>query len=169
MKTQWTRTAAGAACLALSLTSGIASARPTASSAVDATKHLLRAYVAGDARTIAALADPGVTVYGSDLAEIVRGRPALLRMMSDDRRLWGTAARFGAMRDLSVVATDDLTSLVFDAPFRVRRGSDTIVRFSMVWRAEDGAWRLIQSSNGVPTRGRSARELLAGGSAGPAP
>ena len=33
------------------------------------------------------------------------------------------------------------------------------IRFATVWRKEGGAWRLVQSSNVVPTTGQSAADL----------
>lgn len=142
-----------------------ASAAPVVAGAAPAvtaqTRLFLDAYARGDRAAVLRLVDgDAVTVYGSDAAEIFRGRAGVATMLDDDRRLWGGAARIGSMKHVSVVERGDLASIFFDADFLMRNRPAIPVRFAMVWRRARGVWRLVQSANVVPTQNQSAALLL---------
>lgn len=103
---------------------------------------------------------PESYVYGSDEAEFIVGRDALEHMFANDIRLWQGTAKFGALRNVSSIRSRDLATMFFDVPFSVGGRPSVTVRFAMVWRREPDGWRLVQSSNVVPTKGQSAEELL---------
>lgn len=127
---------------------------------VEAAKSFLTAYVSGDkARVLAMTSDRDLHVYGSDESEVFSGKAALSRMFDLDQKLWSGVARFDGVRNMSAVCEGDLASLIFDDTFIL--GERRVpVRFAQTWRREDGAWKLVQSSNVVPTVGQSAAELL---------
>ncbi len=127
---------------------------------VEAAKTFLAAYVANDRVAVLAMtSDRDLHVYGSDESEIFEGKAALSHMLDLDHKLWSGAARFDGMRNLSAVCEGGLASLIFDDTFVLgeRRVS---VRFAQAWRRENGVWKLVQSSNVVPTVGQSAAQLL---------
>ena len=115
-----------------------------------------------------ALIDPNIRLYGSDVAEIYSGREGAGKMFDMDTRLWGGAAHFGDLRAISECRSGDLATLFFDVPLRVASRPERVVRFATLWRYSDGAWRLIQSANMVPTVGQSAEALLEKGPYGDA-
>lgn len=127
------------------------------------TRLFLDAYARGDRATVLGLVDrAAVTVYGSDEDEVFTGAAAVATMLENDQRLWGGPATIGPMEHVTVAANGDLASVFFDAPFAVHGGPSIAVRFATVWRRSPGGWRLVQSSNVVPTRGQSAARLLRG-------
>jgi hypothetical protein len=127
-------------------------------------KALLDAYAKGDEPAVMAVIDPNIRLYGSDVAEIYSGREGAGKMFDMDTRLWGSDARFGDLRAISEIRSGDLATLFFDVPFSVANRPEILVRFATLWRYSDGAWRLIQSADMVPTAGQSAEELLEKGS-----
>jgi ketosteroid isomerase-like protein len=109
-----------------------------------------------------ALVDDGSVAYGSDAAEVFRGKPAIAEMLRQDALLWRGSATIGEMRDVSVIEQGDLATIFFNAPFRVGNREPVPVRFSMVWRREKGQWLVVQSQSAAVTEGQSAAALLAG-------
>jgi hypothetical protein len=107
------------------------------------------------------MADPGITIYGSDVAEVFHGREALATMMTNDQRLWSGHATIGDLKDVSVRQSGGLAVIFFQADFTVVGRLAVPIRFAMTWQLRDGRWLLVQSSNAVPTKGQSAAELLA--------
>lgn len=157
------------ACLLASIAFLQVSCAVPASSSVAATEgpeiearvaQLLTAYAANDQEGIVRMLDPaGVTVFGSDLSEVVRTPGGLRQLMSDDFALWGSAA-FGPIQDLDLRVQGGLATAFFHAPFSAGGRPPVPVRFSTVWRKAGGQWLLTQSANTVPTTRSSARELL---------
>jgi ketosteroid isomerase-like protein len=157
----------------LGLTAGLAScagpaairgeAEPRARDIAEVTqrvRQLLAAYASNDVDSVLRLCDAAsVVVYGSDASEIARGAAALRDMMAADFKLWG-AASFGEPTDLDVRQDGNLASAFFNVQFTVGGQRPVPVRMAMVWHRMRGEWRLIQSSNTVPTVGSSAIELL---------
>ena len=127
---------------------------------VNQTRLFLDAYARGDRTTVLSFVEETVTVYGSDVAEIVHGRAALEKMITDDHRLWGDTAHIGLMEHISVIEGKGLASIFFDAPFSAGGQSSVPVRFALTWRHSRKGWQLVQSSNVVPTQGQSATDLL---------
>jgi hypothetical protein len=126
------------------------------------TRIFLDAYARGDQSTVLGLVDGDeITVFGSDVAEICHGSTAVSRLLSDDLRLWGGTAHIGPMEHVSIAQSGGLASIFFNAPFSAGGRAPLPVRFSMVWRHTGKGWRLVQSSNVVPTQGQSAAQLLA--------
>ncbi len=122
---------------------------------------LLDAYARGDRAAVLSMVDgDSVTIYGSDAAEIFHGAAAIGKMLDDDQRLWGGAAKIGTMEHVTTVKEGNLASIFFDAPFSAGGRPAVPVRFAMVWKRSGKKWLLVQSSNVVPTRGQSAEELL---------
>jgi SnoaL-like domain len=120
----------------------------------------LDAYATGDWKTVrAGLSKHDVNVYGSDVSEFGIGEAGVKAMFDNDQKLWRGSGRFGAASQLSSVTSGRLAALFFNRVFEVG-GQKMVVRFSTVWRLESGAWKLVQSSNVVPTKGHSAAEIL---------
>jgi SnoaL-like domain len=152
--------------MAMLLTAGLtatpAFAKPTDIAAQ--TRLLLDAYARGDRSTVLGLIDENsITVYGSDFAEVCHGSAAFETLLSNDLRLWGGPAHIGAMEHVSIIETDGMASIFFDAPFSAGGRPPLPVRFAMVWRRTGDEWRLVQSSNVAPTQGQSAAQLLGAG------
>jgi ketosteroid isomerase-like protein len=125
------------------------------------TRLFLDAYARGDRATLLRLVDgDAVTIYGSDADEIFRGRAGIAIMLDNDRLVWAGSARIGPMEHVSVIERDGLATIFFDADFSLRSRPKVPVRFAMVWRRSRGEWRLVQSSNVVPTEHQSAALLL---------
>ena len=119
----------------------------------------LDAYAAGDEPAVmGALSGGALHMYGSDVSEVAEDRAGVKRIFDADQRLWQHSASWGAVSHLSSVGDGGVCSLFFDRVFKVG-GREVPVRFAMVWVKEDGAWRLAQSSNTVPTIGQSAEAL----------
>jgi ketosteroid isomerase-like protein len=126
------------------------------------TRIFLDAYARGDRSTVLGLVNGDeITVFGSDVAEICHGSAEVSRLLSNDLRLWGGPAHIGPMEHVSIAQSGGLASIFFDAPFSAGGRAPLPVRFSMVWRRTGKGWRLVQSSNVVPTQGQSAAQLLA--------
>jgi hypothetical protein len=122
--------------------------------------QLLHAYAANDPAAVLGMLDPrGFTIYGSDVAEVVRDEAGLRQLMADDFALWKTA-RFGAPANLDIRVEGTAASAFFDVPFSAGGRPPVTVRFGTSWRRDDGRWVLMQGSNTVPTTGSSAHQLL---------
>jgi hypothetical protein len=122
-------------------------------------RALLAAYAANDQTGVLRFADPQeLTVFGSDIAELIRTPGQLRRLMDDDFAVWHFV-RFGEIRDLDIRISNDLATAYFHVPFSVGGRAELIVRFATTWRRRDGGWKLTQAANTVPTVGSSAREL----------
>jgi ketosteroid isomerase-like protein len=123
-------------------------------------QQLLTAYAADDTKAVLALVETNhLSLYGSDIAEVVKSDEELATMMTDDFALWRTA-RFGAIQDLSVRVGGELATAFFDVPFSVGDRPPVLVRFATVWHRVGARWLLTQSSNCVPTVGSSAKAIL---------
>lgn len=120
----------------------------------------LHAYAAGNEQDVLSFVTTGQPhIYGSDEAEAVDSREGFAAMLKADHKLWNGIVSFGPMRNVSEERSGNLATIFFDAGFQLG-GREVPVRFSMVWRREHGAWKLVQSSNVVPTTGQTATELL---------
>lgn len=151
---------AAGAVLTFCLFATVASSRPDDDASVITAVHsLLGRYASHDSAGVIALLDPqGFVVYGSDAAEKVETIPALVELMNADFRLWHTAA-FGEIQDVSTVVDGSLATAYFQVPFSAGGRPPVLVRFSTTWRKVNGAWRLRQSANTVPTVGMAASTL----------
>jgi hypothetical protein len=146
---------------ALILAVSIATARAQDSPIQKRTQEFLNAYVKGDGNLVLSLIDPkNVTMYGSDVAEVVHGSYALLHLLDSDQKLWGGSARIGPMEHVSVVESRSLASIYFDVPFSVAGRPPLPLRMTALWKREGGKWLLVQSSNAVVSEHQSAEELL---------
>jgi ketosteroid isomerase-like protein len=125
------------------------------------TRHFLDSYLRGDTAAVMAVVDDGSVAYGSDAAEVFRGKMAIAEMLRQDALLWRGSATIGEMRDVSVIEQGDLATIFFNAPFRVGNREPVPVRFSMVWKREKGQWLVVQSQSAAVTEGQSAAALLA--------
>jgi ketosteroid isomerase-like protein len=145
----------------LVVSSCISTTRTPSRSVEDTAAEFLRAYAAGNHDAVMrVIADDSIHVYGSDVAEVVTTKAGLQAMFDADQQLWRGTASFGSMRNVSSVAAGSLVTLFFDAPFIVGGHPEVIVRFATVWRRDGASWKLVQSTNVVPTVGQSAAELL---------
>ncbi len=98
-------------------------------------------------------------VYGSDVSEFSDSIAAFKTMFDNDQKLWRGAASFGEISQASEFDEGRVASLFFTREFKL--GNNVLrVRFATVWHKENGRWKLIQSSNAVPTVGQSAVEIL---------
>uniref|UniRef100_A0A0S6YYX6 SnoaL-like domain-containing protein n=1 Tax=Mizugakiibacter sediminis TaxID=1475481 RepID=A0A0S6YYX6_9GAMM len=123
---------------------------------------MLDAYARGDKATVMSMVDPhDIHVYGTDISEVAADPAAFERMFEADQKLWGGKAKFGEMSHVSTIRTRNLATLFFDISFSVGSQPPLQVRFATVWRREHGMWKLVQSTNAVPTVGQSASEILA--------
>jgi ketosteroid isomerase-like protein len=124
------------------------------------TRGFLDAYVHGDTDTILQSIDNDAVVYGSDAGEVFRGRAGVATMMREDAQLWRGSATIGDMTDVSVVEQGDLSTIFFNAPFRVGNREPVPVRFCLIWKRSGGHWLLVQSQSAALTQGQSAAALL---------
>ncbi len=125
------------------------------------TQAFLDVYALGDREVILTLIDQkNVIMFGSDLAEIVHGSDALLKLLTADQRLWGGTAHFGAMEHVSLVQNHSFASIFFDISFSVGGRPPVPVRVAAVWKQEGKRWLLVQSSNALVSEHQSAIELL---------
>lgn len=149
-------------CLAAAVVvAGPAGARTAdCSKAVSLTRAFLDSYVHGDGRAVAAMVEPDVVIYGSDVRELFRGPEGVRKMLAGDQALWKGAAKIGELQQLTATSGADLCVVTFHAPFALGARAPVLVRFTMVWRQGEKGWRLAQSANSTPTVGESADELL---------
>jgi ketosteroid isomerase-like protein len=127
------------------------------------TRTFLDAYARDDTAAVLPLLDADrITVYGSDISEIVHGHAAFLVLMADDARLWQGSAHIGAMQHISTVVSGNMATIFFDATFAVGNRPGVPIRCALVWQRHGNRWLLRQAANVVPTTGQSAEELLAG-------
>jgi len=127
----------------------------------DRTRLFLDAYAKDDRQTVLKLVDHSqVTMYGSDVAEVVYGADALLKLMDSDQKLWGGTAHMGPMNHVSITETKGLATIFFDVTFSVGGRPPIPVRVAAVWKREGKSWLLVQSSNSVVTEHQSAGDLL---------
>lgn len=127
------------------------------------TRQFLDAYARGDKAAVLSQLDPSIVMYGSDAAELFRGPDAVAGLLDLDQKLWGGSATIGEIKDLTVTEGSDLRVATFHAPFSVGGRPPLPVRFTMVWKRSPDGWRLVHSTNTVPTTGQSAEALLKGG------
>jgi hypothetical protein len=125
---------------------------------------LLDRYAANDQKGVIAMLDPNrITIFGSDLKEVVKTNDAVSRLMTDDFTLWHSA-KFSDVRDVDVRMSDRMATTFFVASFYPGGSPNPVpVRFAMTWRNANGEWLLTQSANSVPTVGQSAAEILGKG------
>ncbi|HZZ30410.1 MAG TPA: nuclear transport factor 2 family protein [Phenylobacterium sp.] len=135
-------------------------ARAAGETLTDRTRAFLDAYARGDEVAVMGMVEPGITIFGSDLAEVAHGREGVSTMLANDQKLWGGHARIGEIEHLAVVDDAALSAMTFDAPFTLAGRPPVMVRFSLVWRKSASGWRLAQGANATPTTGQSAAELL---------
>jgi ketosteroid isomerase-like protein len=121
----------------------------------------LDAYAAGDKAAVMNAVEPNVQLYGSDVSEVYKGAQGASDMFDADMKLWGGTARFGTMWHVSGVRDGHLASIMFDVPFTAAKNPTVTVRFAMVWALDGGDWKLVQSSNAVPTVGQRASDKVA--------
>jgi hypothetical protein len=125
------------------------------------TQDFLNAYIGGDRNLVLSLIDPkDVTMFGSDVAEVVHGSDALLHLLDADQKLWGGSARIGPMEHVSVVENRSLASIYFDVSFSIAGRPPLPLRMTALWKREGGKWLLVQSSNAVVSEHQTAEELL---------
>lgn len=148
--------------LAVCVATGLAaSAGGQSSSIEEKTRRFLDAYASGDRQKVLSLIDrTNIVMYGSDLAEVVRGSDAVLKLLDEDQRLWGGTARMGEMEHVSTIESKGLASIVFNVSFSVGGRPPIPVRVVAVWKRVGKEWLLVQSSNSVVTEHQSAEELL---------
>ena len=120
----------------------------------------LEAYMRDDSATVLRSIDKDTIVYGSDIAEVFRGRQEIDQMLRDDARLWGGKARLGEPKDVTVYKQKALTTIFFNTTFTLGDRAPIPVRFCFVWRRSGDHWMLVQEANAVVTTGQSARALL---------
>jgi hypothetical protein len=122
--------------------------------------ELLARYASNDQEGVISMLDTsGFTLYGSDVAELVRTPAGVRELMTNDFALWQTA-KFEAIQDLDVVLQGAVATAYFHVPLSVGGRPPILVRISTTWRRVDGEWLLAQSANTVPTTGSSAAELV---------
>lgn len=126
----------------------------------DQTRQFLDAYAHGDLKMVLSMTAPTITVYGSDIDEVFTGKAGVKKMLQDDMKLWNGSAEIGEMQRVSVVEKGDFASIFFNATFRLQGRDPMPLRFAMVWQRSEKGWKLVQSSNVVPTQGQSAEKLL---------
>jgi hypothetical protein len=110
---------------------------------------LLQRYANNDQAGVLAMLDPErLTVFGSNLTEVVRTPQQLEALMNRDFGLWQSAT-FTHIRDIDTRSDGTLatTYLVFD--FSAANGPTVPIRFSSTWRKVKGEWLLTQSASAV--------------------
>jgi ketosteroid isomerase-like protein len=119
---------------------------------------LLAAYARKDLAGMMALVDSGgVTVFGTDSAEVVRGARAFEQLMRSDFAQWDSSS-FETPRNVSIARSGTLATAFFEVGWTAYRGGGSgryLLRFATTWmRGADRNWRLRQSMNAVATTGR---------------
>jgi len=110
---------------------------------------LLYRYSQNDQPGVLAMLDPDrLTVFGSNLTEIIRSSDQLRGLMTRDFEQWGSAS-FSDVRDVDVRVEGNLATAYFVLTFSAARGPTLPIRFSTTWRKVNGEWLLTQSANSV--------------------
>jgi hypothetical protein len=82
------------------------------------TQAFVEAYVRGDFQAVQRMIDSReISMYGSDVTEIVHGADGVQHLMMLDQKVWGGAARVGQMQRVSVVEGEEMATVFFDLPF----------------------------------------------------
>jgi hypothetical protein len=154
-----------AGCLAPLIFAGTAHAQTAEASLLSQANAYLDAYVAGNWGAVsAALSSKPIAIYGSDLSEFATSREAFKAEFDADQALWRGGASLGETSQVSEFHDGPVATLFFTREFKI--GGRTLpVRFATVWHLERGQWKLVESSNAVPTVGQSAAEILKGNAA----
>jgi len=105
------------------------------------------------------------TFFGSDAAEVVKTRREWEELMRNDWQLFETI-RFGEPRNIAVQISRDrhLASIVYevtDISMVEGKNIESLDRFAMTLRKEDGAWRIVHGMTAVGTKGESSAEIAA--------
>src|SRR5437763_1549471 len=108
-------------CLVLLVVSAHASIAqsPQDASTESRTRAFLDAYARNDAATVLQAIDQQTVIYGSALAEILRGVDGAQTLMKLDAQLWHGAASIGPMRDVSITTSGSISSILCNADFKL--------------------------------------------------
>jgi hypothetical protein len=110
-------------------------------------------------------ASPDFIFFGSDAAEVIRGRHAWEDLMQNDWQLF-EKTKFGDPGYLAIQISDDgnLASAVYEVPdvsLVKGRKVESLDRFAITMRKENGAWRIVQGITAVATAGESSADMVA--------
>jgi ketosteroid isomerase-like protein len=126
-----------------------------------------QAYERKDLATLSTMLTTGddFMFFGSDAAEVVKTRREWEELMRNDWRLFETI-RFGEPRNISVQISRDrqLASIVYevtDISMVEGKNIESLDRFAMTMRKEDGAWRIVHGMTAVATKGESSAGIVA--------
>jgi SnoaL-like domain len=103
--------------------------------------------------------------FGSDAREVITSRREWEDLMKNDWQLFETT-KFGIRRHLAIQISDDgtLASAVYEVPdvsLVEGKSVESLDRFAMTVRKENGTWRIVQGMTAVATRGDSSAEIVA--------
>jgi hypothetical protein len=116
---------------------------------------LLNRYASNDQDGVVEMLDPaGVTLLGTDLAEVIHTPAELRALMTADFRLW-TSAKFTDLREFDFRGSSSLATAFFVVSFSAAGGPPIPIRINTTWRKVGDTWFLSQSANSVPTVGQS--------------
>ncbi|PYU66668.1 MAG: hypothetical protein DMG49_21415 [Acidobacteria bacterium] len=104
------------------------------------------------------------TFFGSDAAEVTRSRHDWEYLMQKDWQLFETT-KFGEPRNLAIQISDDrnLASAVYevqDVSLIEGKNVESLDRFAITMRKENGDWRIVQGMTAVATVGESSAEIM---------
>jgi ketosteroid isomerase-like protein len=105
------------------------------------------------------------TFFGSDAAEVVMTRREWEDLMQNDWQLFETI-RFGVPSNVAIQISADkqLASIMYevtDISLVGGKNVESLDRFAMTMRKENGAWRIVHGMTAVATKGESSAEIVA--------
>lgn len=140
----------------LALAPAASAASPTV---VEEANAFMEAYASGNWEAVKSHLSEHVFIYGSDISEFAESAEGFKTIFDNDQKLWRGAAHFGDISQVSTFAEGRVASLFFTREFKL--GTTVLrVRVATVWHKERGRWKLVQSSNAVPSVGQSAADIL---------
>jgi ketosteroid isomerase-like protein len=105
------------------------------------------------------------TFFGSDAAEVVKTRREWEDLMRNDWQFFETI-RFGEPSNIAIQISADkqLASIMYevtDISLVGGKNVESLDRFAMTMRKENGAWRIVHGMTAVATKGESSAEIVA--------
>ena len=128
----------------------IAKADPAAEAQVlQRVNTLLSRYSSNDQPGVVAMLDPRkLSVFGSNLSEVIHSSDEMRSFMSRDFAQWG-GAKFSDVRNTDVRVDGNLATAYFVITFSAANGPTLPIRLCTTWHRVKGEWLLTQSASAV--------------------
>lgn len=123
------------------------------------------AYERKDLAAMSSMFGDSLIFFGSDAAEVIESPHEWERLVENDWRLFETT-KFGTPAHLTIEVSDDGTLAgayyeVIDVSTVENKRVESLDRFAMTMRKENGEWRIVQGMAAVATTGESSAEIVA--------